>query len=185
MNYNTEDVIMQMQQTAYEKKNTCKGYSSPIMFVSIKDVLTRELVDELRFNRTNIDNVLIQGTKEIDSASFANKDSHSLQRVKNLVLMDPLFKINDYAFAGVDLHGQSVTMPESMKEIGKGAFEDCNIDRLYVKDNIEYIGSEAFKGNRFKSVTIPYDCEYEEDSFNEGISIKKIRPTRRRNIIRF
>lgn len=72
----------------------------------------------------------------------------------------PVTKIGDYAFDREPL--KSVVIPDSVTEIGKGAFSYCSssskggLDTITIGNGVKTIGEEAFAGNGYiTSVTIP------------------------------
>lgn len=64
-------------------------------------------------------------------------------------------RIADDAFYH-DMLLYSVVLPESVKEIGRGAFYQSNIGRVFLPEGVETIGASAFAMcNQLRSVTIP------------------------------
>ncbi|MGC7176050.1 leucine-rich repeat protein, partial [Metamycoplasma hominis] len=66
---------------------------------------------------------------------------------------------------------QSVTIPGSVKEIGKSSFSDCKIlKEVTLNEGLEKIGAEAFKYTNIKSITIPGSVkEIGDFAFNSSI----------------
>lgn len=57
----------------------------------------------------------------------------------------PVIKINDKVFQKSEIY--SVTFPDTLKEIGSNAFQNClNLTKLDFSDSIKIIGSSAFSG---------------------------------------
>ena len=106
---------------------------------------------------------------------------------KNIVIPSeynglPVTAISDKAFKGTDII--SVTIPDSVKEIGKEAFSDCStlesvklpinleniqsgmftncgeLKELIIPNNVKTIGALAFKGTGIKNLIIPDNVEY-------------------------
>jgi hypothetical protein len=68
---------------------------------------------------------------------------------KNSVIPDYVTAIGDYAFKSypADKTAKSIVVPESVRTIGIGAFEDCTrLKKLVLPENISKIGEDAFKG---------------------------------------
>lgn len=74
------------------------------------------------------------------------RNHHSAYENKvTVTLSQSLEKIDDYAFAFSDV--SSITLPDSVKEIGTRAFRRCyELETLTIGENsqLETIGSEAF-----------------------------------------
>ena len=67
----------------------------------------------------------------------------------------------------------SITIPESVTTIGEGAFSGCtSLINVSLPDSITNIYVEAFTNcPNLKTITIPKNCEVEDDAFDEGINI--------------
>lgn len=83
----------------------------------------------------------------IPIAAFDNgvNSDGNVQRIYNLVLPDNLRAIGLRAFQGQPLKG-SLIIPEGVKEIGEGAFWDCNnlTGTLSLPSTLEIIGEQSF-----------------------------------------
>ena len=75
--------------------------------------------------------------------------------VKNLVIEDGVTWIRSYAFGGLDI--ESVTIPDSVTQIGMIAFMDCeNLKSVKLSPNITEIGGGAFRNCKsFESIDLP------------------------------
>jgi len=88
------------------------------------------------------------GVTYIGESAFAENDA-----VTKLTIGKSVQTIGDYAFRLV--HPRSVTIPDSVKTIGSGAFEGCGITSLNIGKSVQTIGYAAFMGNDLRSVSIP------------------------------
>lgn len=87
---------------------------------------------------------------------FAGNDT-----ITTVHLPDTLEEIGSGAFSDCsNLRG--IAIPESVKLIGSGAFEDCaNLEAIYIPTSVAAIGRNAFRGCR-ELKHIMYDGTYEE-----------------------
>ena len=63
--------------------------------------------------------------------------------VRDLVIPEGVKEIRDYAFycyKGL----YSVVFPKSLTSVGEGAFQGCNIDSVFLYDNLNFVGNHAF-----------------------------------------
>lgn len=74
-------------------------------------------------------------------------------------------EIRDYTFA-YSPSLTSVTLPNTLRVIGKGAFEGTYLESISLPESLEYIGDEAFNSSYFTSVYIPSGAELGKDVFN-------------------
>ncbi len=64
--------------------------------------------------------------------------------------------IADGAFTGVPL--TSVSLPEGLLEIGRGAFYGCNLDKILIPASVRYVGPRAFGANHgMKEIKVAED----------------------------
>ncbi|MBR6550074.1 MAG: leucine-rich repeat domain-containing protein [Paludibacteraceae bacterium] len=119
-----------------------------------------------------------QGTKIIADYAFDN----DLGYLTSIYLPDGLHIIGEYAFSGVRKL-RSVRLPSDLWYIGKDAFSGtslssinipktintlpmnvfsaCDFKKIFIPDNIEYIGDRAFEYCRYlESITIPRNIKY-------------------------
>jgi len=77
----------------------------------------------------------------------------------------PVTEIGDWAFGGSQLARRtSVTMPEGITYIGRGAFGWNRINRVVIPDSVTFIGAEAFAWNEMTSLTLGGGLVTIEDS---------------------
>ena len=70
------------------------------------------------------------------------------RRIKAIIIDDGVSYIGAYAFA--DCEGvESVTLPESLTEIARGAFSGCFMSQITIPANVTKIGEDAFYGCNF------------------------------------
>lgn len=80
--------------------------------------------------------------------------------IRELTLPDSLVHIGAFAFLCTSSYfGKSklshVVLPENLKDIGKGAFEDCPIEELTLPSKLTSIGESAFAGAKISKLIIP------------------------------
>ncbi|RBI46854.1 leucine-rich repeat domain-containing protein, partial [Metamycoplasma hominis] len=128
-----------------------------------------------------------EGLEKIGAGAFDfSKISHISinSNNKNFEIKDNFFidKNNKKILAYLDKKTTKVTIPSSVKEIGKGAFSDCkNLKEVILNEGLEKIGDEAFSSTKIESITIPGSVKeiggrafsgctnLEEVSLNEGL----------------
>jgi hypothetical protein len=74
-------------------------------------------------------------------------------KIKTVNLGNSVEIIDDFAFSGLDL--DDLTIPNSVKFIGKGAFTNGGINDLTLGSGIETIADSAFENNNIHNLTIP------------------------------
>ncbi|RBI35195.1 hypothetical protein DRW57_01270, partial [Metamycoplasma hominis] len=88
---------------------------------------------------------------------------------KNFKIKDNFFidKKNKKILAYLDKKTTKVTIPGSVKEIGRRAFSNCkNLKEVILNEGLEKIGVRAFSSPRIKSINIPGSVkEIGEDAF--------------------
>lgn len=82
--------------------------------------------------------------------------------LSDVILNDGLEIIEDYAFSSCSL--EKVTLPHSVKELGKGAFSSKFIKDITLNENLSYIGESAFSYTSISQITIP-SCVTKIDNF--------------------
>ncbi len=84
--------------------------------------------------------VLPEGIREVNESAFAMLGSHEL------VLPSTLEKIYPRAFKQQKI--SSLHLPEGLRHIGMGAFENCyDLENLYIPDSVEKIEASAFQAS--------------------------------------
>ncbi|MCZ2781733.1 leucine-rich repeat domain-containing protein, partial [Metamycoplasma hominis] len=111
---------------------------------------------------TNLEELILnEGLEWIDTLTFDfSKISHiSINpNNKNFEIKDNFFidKNNKKILAYLDKKTTKVTIPSSIKEIGKDAFSGCaNLKEVILNEGLEKIGDEAFSSTKIESITIP------------------------------
>ncbi|WP_373939495.1 leucine-rich repeat domain-containing protein, partial [Metamycoplasma hominis] len=71
---------------------------------------------------------------------------------------------------------ESISIPGSVKEIGKYAFSGCEyLKEVILNEGLEKIGAEAFYKTNIKSITIPGSVkEIGEGAFFNCINLKEV-----------
>ena len=71
-----------------------------------------------------------------------------------MVIPEGQEKVGAYTFSGINI--RSVVFPNSVKEIGDGAFKGCaDLTKVVITNGVESIGKEAFMDAGLTSVVIP------------------------------
>jgi len=132
---------------------------------NLKEVILNEGLEKIgvrAFLNTKIESITIPNSvKEIDSLAFDFlKISHISINLnnKNFEIKDNFFidKNNKKILAYLDKKTTKVTIPSSIKEIGKDAFSGCaNLKEVILNEGLEKIGDEAFSSTKIESITIP------------------------------
>ncbi len=123
----------------------------------------------------------LKGSEQIQSITFENGSAltsiaaHGFEGMRNLYSIDfgnaKLANIDNFAFR-YDASLSSITLPETVTDIGRYAFYGCNaLTRLEIPASIEHIGTYAFYGAEnldiyFKAETLPL---YLQENWDEGI----------------
>ncbi len=66
----------------------------------------------------------------------------------------PVTAIDDFMFLG-RVYITSITIPDSIKTIGKQAFDDCGITSIDLPDGLTSIGNYAFANTKLASINLP------------------------------
>ncbi|QKX37165.1 leucine-rich repeat domain-containing protein [Metamycoplasma hominis] len=132
---------------------------------NLKEVILNEGLEKIRagaFFNTNIKSITIpDSVKEIDGWAFNfSKISHISinSNNKNLEIKDNFLidKNNKKILAYLDKKTTKVTIPDSVKEIGEGAFSGCrNLKEVILNEGLEKIGAGVFLNTNIESITIP------------------------------
>lgn len=121
------------------------------------------IVDENNKYYTSIDGVLFNKsvTKIVDYPNYAEGEFYSIPQGVSI--------IGDYAFSGDNTSLKTILMPDTVTEIGNGAFSDFyNLDYIYIPESVTKIGDNAFSGcSQLASISIPYSVkEIGESAFS-------------------
>ena len=110
--------------------------------------------------------------KRIGDSSFYRCDSLI---PANFHFNDGLEEIGDDAFWGCYNFAGEVTLPSSLKSIGKMAFQYCLISKANFPSSLEYIGAYAFSFNKFEEIDLPDNCELDAEGhqFSTIFSLKR------------
>lgn len=127
------DKLMTITSTPYKFAHLFPATSIQRIYISKSD--------ELRsFNRADFPNIKEVVIKE--SVKHLNPGFYSLTE-QNIIVPDFIQYIDDYAFKGMK-NLQSITLPQNVVSIGKGAFDDCAITKINIPAKVETIGENAF-----------------------------------------
>ncbi|MEX1819626.1 leucine-rich repeat domain-containing protein [Metamycoplasma hominis] len=180
-NTNIESIIIpdSVKEIGRRAFSSCKNLEE----VSLNEGL--EKIGAEAFNHTNIESITIPGSiKEIGYSAFSdcenlkeiilneglewiNASAFDFSKIshisinsnnKNFEIKDNFFidKNNKKILAYLDKKTTKVTIPSSIKEIGKGAFSGCrNLKEVILNEGLEKIGDEAFSSTKIESITIP------------------------------
>lgn len=101
---------------------------------------------------------LPKGIKEIPAGAFGCSDAKNwMEKLTSINIPDGVTSIGDNAFAGNNFH--EITIPESVKSIGRFAFSTKNYLKdpctLNLNEGLETIGKEAFRNKVISSVNLP------------------------------
>ncbi|WP_044420577.1 leucine-rich repeat domain-containing protein [Metamycoplasma hominis] len=153
---------------------------------NLKEVILNEGLEKIRagaFLNTKIESITIpDSVKEIDDWAFNfSKISHISinSNNKNLEIKDNFLidKNNKKILAYLDKKTTKVTIPDSVKEIGKGAFSGCrNLKEVILNEGLEKIGEGALSIWDIRSILInPNNKNFEiKDNFLIDKNNKKI-----------
>ena len=185
--------------TYEEKMNNLVEWNERVQPPLIKMIMNRENGNEFQVTkdgdiftsnmRTLIhmqqvpETLVLDGIEHIGNFAF-----YWIDGIKHITLVNGLQYIGEYAFAGVG-GVDTLILPDSITDLGRGAFNCCDIENLRLSQNLriipdqcfclnylEYleipssvreIGSRAFHGNYLKEVVIPEGVErIGDDSFS-------------------
>ncbi len=99
--------------------------------------------------------LVIYGEGSIEKESFQNFISEHSSTVNAIVIEEGVSEVGDYSFWDI-YYLEFISLPNTLKRIGSGAFVGTGINSIYFPEGLSYIGHEAFQGCRnLTSVIIP------------------------------
>ncbi|MBD5186439.1 MAG: leucine-rich repeat domain-containing protein, partial [Bacteroidales bacterium] len=103
-----------------------------------------------------------EGLTSIGGGAFAGCD-----KITEVKVPDTVKEIGEGAFKGTSL--TTITLPDSLEKIGGGAFEGTDLTTVVVPDNVKEIGEGAFKGcSELKTVVLGNGLEEVGENAFEG-----------------
>lgn len=143
---------------AAQEKPSWRNYSDQIHRIVIGEGIT--YIGKCTFGIGELieDITMADTVTEIGAYAFGGVPNHhsAYESKVTVTLSQSLEKIDYYAFAFSDV--SSITLPDSVKEIGTGAFRRCyELETLTIGENsqLETIGSQAFTECPLSSVQLP------------------------------
>lgn len=88
------------------------------------------------------------GITKIDDRAFISE-----HQLKSVTIPDSVTEIGMEAFRNCSL--ENVTIPKKCDKIGESAFHHCGLESVTISDGVKEIGDRAFFGCNLRSVTIP------------------------------
>lgn len=148
--------VTKIQNNAFE-------HTFSLADVTIPKTLTRVDTDAFK-DCLNMVNVYISDIAAWCTITYGNSVGNPLTRAEDLYINNELVgdvvipegveTVAEYAFSGTSI--TSVTFPESIKSLGKGAFNSCsNLKNVIIPDGITTIPSYAFGYCNLEGLTIP------------------------------
>ena len=114
---------------------------------------------------------------KVAEAESAFADAMNLERV---VFAEGITRIPDnlFGYSGY-IYVSGVTLPEGVKEIGSGAFENCAaLESIDLPESLETIGNNAFSKSGLKTITLPAAVRLiDEEAFSECVSLTAVTMT--------
>ncbi len=121
-----------------------KQYISPFADSSVEKVVignTVKRIPDYFFSGYDYEETLVIPDSVTEIGKYAFKSSS----VKSLALPQNLISIEEGTFSGSDIELSENSLPESLRMIGKSAFENCDsITELYIPDSVLDIDESAF-----------------------------------------
>ena len=138
---------------SFEIAQKMHAVSNPIMFED--EIVKMVCVEKFDINEDGeISYKEASLVEHIDSYFFGD-NNQLVNSFNELQYFINLKTINPYAFSEC-FNMQSITIPNSVAQIGHYAFYDCyNITKFIIPDSVTSIGNYAFMYNRLSNVSIP------------------------------
>ncbi len=95
--------------------------------------------------------------------------------IRQIIIPNTIKRLGDYAFKGLKI--QSIVLPDSISEIGKGVFSECdNLKHVRIPADVRVIAADTFKGcDSLESVTLPSGLtKIGECAFERCIALTRI-----------
>lgn len=132
---------------------------------------TRIIADSAFERCTNLTNVLIP-----DSVTAIGKEAFCYcSGLESAAIGNGVKIIGDDAFLDCTGITGELVIPDSVKSVGSGAFEDCLITSVKIGSGLESIGSDDFPYNHLESIIVskdsPYLCTEDNVVFSKDKSI--------------
>lgn len=132
------------------------------------DMVVEILHEAFRDNREIRAVVLSDTVAKIGSYAF-----FGCENLKEISFSKSLETIDEYAFELTGL--ESVTIPTSMKIIGRGAFCKSELSEVVIENGVRTICTAAFATTKIQEITIPRSVELiEHGAFNNCTSLNNI-----------
>lgn len=85
-----------------------------------------------------------------------NEDEQINKLIKKIVIHEGVTKIDQETFKGMNYQKIEVELPDTLTEIGEGAFENSSLERIVLPESLKKLGIYAFAGiNNIKKVHFP------------------------------
>ena len=149
-----KDAIPKTVTTVYFNAENCeiyfpdKQYVSPFVNSSVEKVIignTVKRIPDYFFSGYDYEETLIIPDSVTEIGKYAFKNSS----VNGITLPQNLISIEEGTFSGSDIELSEISLPESLRMIGKSSFENCDsLTELYIPDSVLDIDESAF-----------YDCD--------------------------
>ncbi len=94
-------------------------------------------------------------SRSSSGSSYANAIGTGLPNVRSITLPSTLKKIGRDAFSG--MHFESIRLPEGLEEIGREAFYGSDLTTVKIPESVRKIGYQAFSGCK-KLLCFDFNC---------------------------
>ena len=99
----------------------------------------------------------ISGTGTI--TKIFNEDEQINKKISKIIIEDGIQKIGEKSFANLMYQKMDITLPDSLLEIGKDAFNFSWTSDIQFPKNLKIIGDNAFEDNYLEHVVLPDSLE--------------------------
>ncbi len=143
--------------------------NSKLKKVEITDGITR-LSSDLFWGCNNLESFVMSNT----ITQIGEKEFFKCKKLHMIQLSSNLQTIPETCFYFCSSLEQ-IEIPNSVTEIGRGAFLGSGLKEISISDSVTKIGSDAFNGCYLSSITIPDSVtEIEEEAFNNCIYLTTV-----------